>query len=347
MTIEELKSIIKEVVQNEMSPYLEAKRRLPAEGGEQSTKEKLIGFVRSLSKGLAEGTPGTGGFLVPEEFRAEVLRIAKDVGYALRFATKIPMKSDVMNIPSLSSSVSVSWVNEGAAGTESTPAFQQVQLIAKKMLALTVISSELLEDASIEVVDLLTNLFAEAIASEVDKQVFTGNGSPFTGILSNSNVNVVNMATGKKSFKDVSFDNLIDAVSLVNVNAKKNASWFMHPTIVAILRKIKDKQDQYIWAPPIGTNPATILGYPVYEISSMPTVNNDNVGTPFIAFGDLKYVYIGLRSDMTVEVLKEATIGSVSLGQTDQQALRIRQRMAIAITLPGAFSVIKTAVSGT
>jgi len=345
MTKEELKTLIKEEFEN----LIEIQRKLykePEPDQKKAAMDKMVEFVRSLSKGLTEGTDSAGGYLVPEEFRAEVLRIAKDVGYAMRLATQIPMKTDTMNIPSLASSVSVGWVTEGNAASESTPTFGQVQLSAKKMMALTVISNELLEDAGVDVVNLLTTLFGEAIAEEIDKQVFTGSGSPFTGILNNSNVNITTMGSGDTTYDKVDFDDLINVVASVDANAKKGAAWFMHPTVVAVIRKLKDSNGQYLWAPPVGGQPATILGYPVYEIIDMPaTSDSSQANKAFIAFGNLKYVYLGIKGDMSVDVLKEATIGSTNLGETDQRALRIKQRIGFAIALPDAFGVLKTAAS--
>lgn len=311
-------------------------------------KKKTAEFFRNLitGKAMTEGTGSAGGYLVPEEFRAEVVRLIESYGVARRLATKVPMSTNELTVPALGTSVTAYWVDEANAGTESSPTLAQVDLVAKKLMGLTVVSNELLADAKVNVVDLLANLFAEVFAYEEDKQAFTGSGSPFTGILNTTGVNVVTMGSGDTTFDKVTFDDLIDAMAKLSAGAKKGAAWFFNPTITAVLRKLKDNNGQYIWSPPVGGAPGTILGYPYYEIESMPSTSDaSQADKAFIVFGNLKYLYFGDREQMTSMLAREGTVGSTSLLQTDQSALRITERVAIAVALPSAFAVIKTSAS--
>ena len=173
-------------------------------------KEKMAKLVKALYtkdsqtlatfKAMNEGTGSAGGFLVPEEFTAEVYRVVEDYGLVAKMATKFPMGSDTKNIPTVSSSVTGSYPGEATAGSASQPVLAQVQLIAKTWVGLSVMSNELLEDANVSVVNLLVELFAEAIAGELDNQGLTGSGSPFTGILGNTDVNIVTLGAGKDTY---------------------------------------------------------------------------------------------------------------------------------------------------
>src|SRR3990172_4011932 len=121
-------------------------------------KERIATFVKAVAtrdivtlsnlKALGEGAGATGGFQVPEEFAAEINRIAEDFGLVRKLARKLPMGSDTLNMPRLGSSVSVYWPGENTAGTESEPVWQNVQLLAKTAVGLTVTSNELLQDAN-------------------------------------------------------------------------------------------------------------------------------------------------------------------------------------------------------
>jgi len=351
---EKTKKLIVETVEQavieKIKPLLEVQRKNWQKEGDKvpDWKHKALEFFQDLvhGKAMSEGTGSAGGYLVPDEFRAEVVRLIYNYGYARKFATKVPMSTDTMLVPALSSSVTVYWPSEANSITASDVTLSQVTLTAHKCAGLTVISNELLADAKVDVIDLLTQLFAEAMAKEEDKQAFAGSGSPFTGILNASGVNTVTMGSGDTTYAKVDFGDLIDATTAIDPEAKQGAAWFWHPTITGVLRKITDNNGQYIWSPPVGGNPGTVLGFPYYEIASMPsTADGSQANKPFIAFGNLKYLYFGDRATMEAYVAKEGSVGSTSLLQTDQSAIRLIERVAIAVAYADAFAVIKTAAS--
>ncbi len=92
---------------------------------------------------------------------------------------------------SVSGSVTPSWTAEGVAITASSPTFDNVTLTAKKLAAYTLISSELTEDAIINVADWVTMDIGKQFAYEEDRVGFKG-----TGIASDGNINgLFNKAT--------------------------------------------------------------------------------------------------------------------------------------------------------
>jgi HK97 family phage major capsid protein len=91
------------------------------------------------------------------------------------------MTSDLRSIPRRTGGVTVGWVGEGGTITASQPAFDSVNLAAKKLIALTVTSSELLEDAAISLADELAFEIGAAFALAEDQAGFVGDASPTYG----------------------------------------------------------------------------------------------------------------------------------------------------------------------
>lgn len=334
-----------------------------------SAKEKMASFVKavfnkdmqSLSafKALTEGTGSAGGFVVPEEFAAEVNRVVEDFGLVPKLCRKYPMKYDTLNVPRLSATVSVTYPGEATAGTASQPTFEQVVLSAKTMVGITPMSNELLADANISVVDLLVELFAEAIAGQLDSQGLTGTGSPFTGILSDTGVTVVQPAngTGNSTFTGAATpDNMRDLIAGVKPWSLQGAAFIMHRSVWSLIQKTKTSgSGEYFWS---AANPqlsgsatvgfptaqaGTLWGYPVYLSDKMPTTTA--VSTKFVIFGNLKHLYMGVRSEMGVAISQDATVGSDNLFAANMSAVRVVTRHALAVGLPTAFSVLKTSAS--
>lgn len=335
--------------------------------GKQEGKQKTATFIKalynkdaatlSIFKAMSEGTGSAGGFIVPEEFAAEVNRVVEDFGLVAKLARKIPMKSDTLNIPRLSASVTVSYPGENTSGTGSQPTLQQVQLLSKTLVGITPMSNELLEDADVDVVDLLVELFAEAIAGEIDNQAFNGVGSPFTGILTDSGVTVVTAATGGSTFALAGTpDNCRDLISNVKPWALQGAAYFMHRLNWAIIQKTKASTGGDYFAsaanPILSGNAAagyptaiagTLWGYPVYLSDKL--VSTTAVSTKFIVFGNLKHVYLGVRKEMGILISEHATVGSDNLFAANMSAVRVTTRHAIAVGLPSAFACLKTSAS--
>lgn len=331
-------------------------------------KEKMVKFIKAVYskdaetlasfKALNEGTNSAGGYIVPQEFSAEVNRIVEDFGLVGKLARKIPMATDTMNVPRLGSSVAIYYPGEGAAGTASQPVFENVQLLAKTAVGLTPMTNELLADANVDVVNLLVELFAEALAGDLDDQGLAGSGSPFTGLLEDANINVVDAPTGEDTFAEAANpDNLRDMIAKIKPWALQGAAFIMHRSVWSIIQKKKASTggDYFVSAanPILMPNNAeqgypnaiagTIWGYPIYLSDKMPSTSA--VSTKFILFGNLKHLYYGTREGMSVSISEHATVGSDNLFEQNMSAVRVTQRQAIAVGLPAAFSVLKTAAS--
>jgi HK97 family phage major capsid protein len=331
-------------------------------------KEKSAKFFKALYnkdlttlasfKAMNETTGSAGAFLVPEEFTAEVYRVVEDYGLVAKMATKFPMGSDTRNVPVVASSVSISYPGEATAGTPSQPVLAQVQLIAKTIVGLTPMSNELLEDANVSVVNLLVELFAEAIAGELDNQGLTGTGSPFTGILGNTSVNIVTMTGAKDTYIEADLADYRSLITQVKPWALQGAGFIMHRTVWANIQTLRtggtDSGDFFgastnpvIVGVPQGYPSATagfLWGYPVYLSDKMPDTSVvSQTATKFCIFGNLKHLYMGDRANLAVAISQEGVVNSVSLFETNQSAVRVIARHALAVGLPTAFAVLKTA----
>lgn len=332
-------------------PYVDAKAQQSMTACEKGREflKALYGRDSATLKALTEGTDSQGGYLVPKEFTAEILRLVEDVGVFRANARVLPMSKRLRDVPVLSTGVSAVIVGENTQITESDAAFGNAQLIAKKLGAITAMSNELLDDSSVPLVQYLAEIFAEAIATLEDTQGFngSGSGSNFTGALIASGVNTVNMASTKTDFEDVTYDNLVDVMSAVKSQALANAKWYMHRTIWAYILKLKDSQGM-----PIATNivvqgnQGTLLGYPVRLVEQMPTSADTAVSTSFILFGDLKKAcLLGDRQEVTIAISQDATIGSNNLFEKNMSGVRVLERVGIVTAVGAYLAKLKTAAS--
>jgi HK97 family phage major capsid protein len=298
-------------------------------------EEKIVGFYHALMQGdkavckaLSEGTAADGGYLFPDEFRAELVRWLADQNRMRGLVRVIPMRRDVLKAPSLLNTVKVYWTAENAAKTTSTAAFGEITLTARKVAAILYASDELVEDSTeLDVVNLIIELFGEAIANEEDRVIVAGNGTTEpTGIITAGTLRTV-VCSG-----NLSFDNIINLVYALPQKYHRNASFLVHRTNIKELRMLKDTNGRYLWQDPISAEGApTLMGYPVYE--------NNWVGEANILFGDWKMCYwLGDRKSMTVKVSNDTETAFTH----DQTAIRVVSRIGGNVVLADAGAELTT-----
>jgi HK97 family phage major capsid protein len=317
------------------------------------------GNALSAMKAMNEGTGADGGFVVPQEWAAEVFRVVEDFGLVAKLATKFPMSGSTLNVPRLSASVSVYWPGEGVVGTSAQPTLEQVQLEAKTLVGLTPMSNELLADANVSIINLLTTLFAEAIAGEIDNQGLAGSGSPFTGVLTDAGVTVYQPATSSTFTLAANPLFARALISKIKPWALQGAVFVMHRSVWALYQSSQDSNNGFILSTfnpvltgntqangtqgyPLGVA-GTLWGYPVLLSDKMPSTTA--ISTKFVIFGNLAHIFLGMRQDLAVAISQEATVDSVNLFAANMSAVRVTTRVAIAVGLPTAFAVQETSAS--
>lgn len=293
-------------------------------------------------KDMVEGRDPDGGYLVRPEYRNTLLSIMEQYGLARQRCTVIPMKTTELVMPKLTGGVQVYWIGEGQTIPQTQPTFGEFRMTVKKLAALVPMTSELLDDSSIAIANLLGMLFGQALAKEEDRVVFTGNvtaGDPFNGVLNTTGVGAYTMGAGCTTYAKVTADDLADVIASQPASLIDGAQWYFHRTILNVLRKLKDKDDNYIWAQPTADGqPGTIWGYPYTLCELMPKVaDGSQNGKPFMFFGNLQHYYIGDRQQMTI-----ARSEHVGFAQ-DKIFLRILQREGMAYAIPETGVVVKTA----
>lgn len=287
---------------------------------------------------LQEGTAAEGGYVVPDEYTDEILAFAREQSFALQLCRIWPMSGDVRRVPAESGAVSVAWTDEESAATESEPTLAEVVLTAKRLDAFSIASNELIQDANVDIVSWLTELFAEAMGQELDNQVLNGTGSPWSGLLTAKAGYSVVMAAGETNFSSISADDLSEMISKVPSRRRVNARFFIHRTVLHYIRTLKDSNNDYIYAKPGNGVPARVWEYPYLESEKAPSTTGAD--TAFVAFGDLRYFALGRR-------LQSMSLDLDPYGKFTEYQTRFRivNRWGGSVGLANAFVRLLTAAS--
>lgn len=323
----------KQYPQNLLGRTLQLAYKAQMRGDSNAASElSRLGVVKAMQ----EDTDSEGGFLVPTDYIAQILKIW-NLGNLEPLCRKVPMGSKTVTFPDLNSSVSCGWTAEEGTLTETTPVLGQITLTAKKVGAFTTISNELLSDARPDVVSFLENLMIEAMGREIDNQILNGNGSPCSGLLTAACGTSVVMGAGLVNFSSISGSNLSEMTTKISTGSLNGARFVMHPKVFHYVRTLKDNNNQFIYSPIGGGQNGTIWGYPVTLCDSAPSTSG--AGTAFVLFGNFDYFLIGERQSLSV------SIDPYGLFTSDQTRVRWTRRLAPQIGRADAFCRLLTAAT--
>lgn len=298
----------------------------------QHAQAYLKGSPDARIKDLSEGIFGDGGALVPEEFRAELLRLALEASVVRPRARVIPMGSAVLRFPAIRDTshastvfggISGTWKAEAASlsSTTNQPTFSQVKIEPYKLTAYTVASNELLADSAIAMEALIGQLFPEAIAYFEDDAFIngTGAGQPL-GIINADALVSVAKETGQAATTLV-YQNLVKMYARMMPAMLGNAVWVAHPDVFPQLAQLSlevGTGGSAIWiANAVGSVPMSIFGRPLIFTEKAQTLGTAGD----IYFVDFNQYLIGDRQALTMARSEHVNF------TTDEMAWRFTQRV--------------------
>lgn len=301
---------------------------------------------------LDESTGSYGHYLIPDEFSADYVQLLyKNLVFdRLPVRRMMPSGGDTL-IPILSSGSTAYWVASGAALTESTPVFGQLELNPHKIGAFVPVAGELIRRSDPEVISIVREDMISQVASEVEKQIINGTGTTMPyGILDShwSSINSVSMGTdgGKFSAND-NLNRLFDIIEDVEEDNGKGTHWLLNTRTKHDLRRLIDGNDNYIIT--VNNNegdPPMLLGYPYYTTENI--LNTYTQGgksdTSQMIFGDFSKMAIAVWTEVTIDASNQAsyvTSGTTySCFQRDEVAIRLFMEVDSALRNQAAFGKI-------
>lgn len=288
-----------------------------------------LGDVLRIQNAYGSQVPADGGYLIPEEFRSDLLSVSMESAIVRPRATVLPMSTLRAILPSIDSTTNAGsifggivayWTEEAAALTASQASFARVVLEAKKLTAYAEYPNELVADAALFGA-LIDQLMPQAIAWYEDLAFFSGSGvgEPLGFLNCPASVNVAK-ESGQAGVSIV-WENIAKMYARMLPSSLGNAVWIAgidtFPELATMALSV-GTGGSAIWMNNGAEGPPmTILGRPVIfteKSSVLGTVGDIN-------FVDLRYYLIGDRQSMQAASSAEYKFGN------DMTAYRIIERL--------------------
>lgn len=269
--------------------------------------------------------------LIQEAYADVLLDGAREASTALSAFPTVSMGTKLTHLPVLATLPEAGWVSESATASEGVKPQSQVTwqdrtLVAEEIAVILPVHEHVIDDATTSLLSELASLGGQAIGKKLDQAVFFGTDKPASwvsddllsaAVAANQDVTVV---SGNANTSDI--------VGAVNqVSEAIAVAGYAPDTMVASLAM------RYQVA-----NLRDADGMPIFRDESFAGFrtffNRNGAWAPSSAVAivaDSSKVRIGVRQDIQVKLLDQATVGSINLAERDMVAIRLKARFAYVL----------------
>lgn len=300
--------------------------------GSEAYKNAMLTALRSnfrrVSNVLQEGVDADGGYLVPEEYDRRLIDVLNEENIMRGLATKITTSGE-HKINIAATKPAAAWIEEGGALTFGDATFDQTLLDAHKLHVAIKITEELLYDNAFNLESYIITEFGKALANAEEDAFLNGDGvgKPLGLFAATGGGQIQNTLTAA-----IKSDDILDLIYGLKRPYRKNASFIINDKNLAVIRKLKDGNQAYIWQPSYQAGePDRLLGYAIHTSAYVPE--------DAIAFGDYKYYNIGDRGTRSFQELRELFAGNGMIGYV------AKERVDGKLILPEAVQILKLKAS--
>ena len=257
---------------------------------------------RLEEKALSVGVNSDGGYLVPEEIEAGVMRALRDASPIRAISGVRQVSGNTYKKPFAITGAATGWVAEtGTRAQTNSPTLSELAFPTMELYAMPAATQTLLEDAAVNIDEWVAEEVRIAFAEQENAAFVSGDGTNKPkGFLSYTMIAEASWAWDKIGYLTTGVsgafpasapaDKLIDLIYTLKSAYRANAQWVMNRSTQAEIRKIKDGDGNYIWRPSDQAGQgATLMTFPIAETEDMPAIAANSFP---IAFGDFGRGYL-------------------------------------------------------
>ncbi|MCF8473084.1 MAG: phage major capsid protein [Emcibacter sp.] len=318
----------------------------------EQKKHFFNGFIRKGheqkldQKALSTAIDTDGGFAVPIELDQEIEKRLRDLSPIRADANVVAIGSSrykkLVNVGGITSG----WISETGARVETnTPTLQEIIPPLGEIYANPAATQTMLDDANFNVERWLSEELAEEFSYQENDAFVNGNGTnkpkgflQYTVSTADDSSRTFGQlqalktgVAGNWAVSDPS-DILVDIIHAMKSGYRSAAKFYMNTSLLAEIRKFKDVDGNYLWRPGMESGtPSTLLGYPVVEVSDMPTKAASSLS---LCFANMKRAYT-ITDRMGTKILRDPysnkpyvhfyTTKRVGGAVTNDQAIKLLQ----------------------
>lgn len=273
--------------------------------------------------------------IIEEEHKDDFLNFATESSTALKAFNTVQLGSRTASMPVLASLPEAKWVGT-AEGERTKPtsgfSFENKQLNVAELAVIIKINDEDLEDSIIDLVATTTKLGAQAIGRKLDEAILFGVEKP--EVWTSNDLFTAATASGATFQVGTGANDLVgsifQAADALDSSGANPDAFVARGGLKYKLANLRDGQGSPIYLPSLSASADA-----VDNVGGLNAYWNKNgawdASKALALVADPSLAIIGIRKDISVKFLDQATVDGVSLAENDQVALRFRARYAYVL----------------
>lgn len=289
-------------------------------------EEYLRGKAVEVRAG-ANWTKTDNGAVIPSTIVNKIIDKVNEISPVYQLSTKYVVGGTI-NIPYYDGSeqdVSCAYSEDFAELEASAGKFKSIQLTGYLVGSLALISRQLINNSSFDIVSYVIGKIAQKISLFIDKEIINGSTGHGEGLSKAENV----VTAASQSV--VTADELIDVQDTVPDVYQADSVWIMSKAMRSAIRKLKDGDGNYLLNKDATTKWGyTLFGKPVYITDAIPGIE---AGKAAIYYGDFSGLAVKIGEGVSLQLLMEKyatqhAVGAVAWFEFDSK-IENQQKIAV------------------
>lgn len=276
-----------------------------------------------------------GGALIPQDFVAELIELLRAQTVVRGGGARVfPMPAGNLTLPRLRGPATAQWQDEVTDIAASNQAFDNLQLTAHKLTALTACSNDLIRRSPISVEAIVREDLSRQLALAEDLAFLTSDGTSNrpTGMLSSAGFTHTNTTA-------VTLAVVLAELNLAELNLRSanvpmdSVKWIFNPALRAFLQTLTDSVGRPFFADELRAG--TLQGFPYAMTNQLPTNIGGGTNQQYLFLAAMDQLIIADTMSQFADSSNEATVvtsgTSVSAFQRDQTIFRCISEVDFAV----------------
>ena len=269
--------------------------------------------------------------LIQEAYADVLLDGAREASTALSAFPTVNMGTKLTHLPVLATLPEAGWVSESATESggikpTSQVTWQDRTLVAEEIAVILPIHENVIDDATTAVLTELASLGGQAIGKKLDQAVFFGTDKPASWVSEDLLTAAVSASQDVTVVDgDANENDIVGAVNQVSELIAVNG-WAPDTMVASLAMRYKV------------ANLRDANGLPIFRDESFngfrTFFNRNGAWAPESAVAivaDSSRIRIGVRQDIQVKLLDQATVSGINLAERDMVAIRLKARFAYVL----------------
>ena len=269
--------------------------------------------------------------LLAEQDIDEIINPKTSQSAALQSFHSVKMTAGTAKMPVLAALPTAGWVTDTGASTDTKPtskmSWRDKNLVAEEIAVIVPIHENTLADSKFDIWGQVRPLVVAEFGRVLDLAIFQGVNKPASWTDKALIPGAIAAGNTLEATADVAED-FNDAFSLVENDEFDVNAVYTGRFMRSQLRGLRDSQNRPVYLDALRSDGDTssIYGQDLFYVTNRSWNRNQAIAL----VGDRDAVTLGIREDVQVKLLDQATVGGINLAERDMVAMRFKFRVAYA-----------------